>query len=101
MTGHLGDIRRLLKVDVQKAKAELEKHVTGIRMVPQMEGKKGHYVAEGEPVGRLQTYRANSGCRNSRFVLYDLNPCVHFGALFVRSPSHLSIKRPVSTSRNS
>jgi hypothetical protein len=48
VTGQLGDIRQLLTVDVQKAKAELEKHVTEIRMMPQIEGKKGHYVAEGE-----------------------------------------------------
>ena len=48
VTRQLGDIRQILKVDVQKAKAELEKHVSEIRMVPQVEGKKGHYVAEGE-----------------------------------------------------
>ena len=48
VTGQLGDIRQLLNVDVQKAKAELEKHVKEIRMVPQVEGKKGFYVAEGE-----------------------------------------------------
>ena len=48
MTGQLGGIRQLLQVDVQKAKAELKKHVTEIRMLPQVEGKKGHYVAEGE-----------------------------------------------------
>src|SRR5665213_1932041 len=48
VTGQLGDIRQLLKVDVQTAKAELAKHVGGIRMMPQLEGKKGHYIAEGE-----------------------------------------------------
>jgi site-specific DNA recombinase len=48
VTGQLGDIRQLLDVNVQKAKAELEKHVSEIRMMPQIEGKKGHYVAEGE-----------------------------------------------------
>ena len=48
VTGQLGDIRQLLTVDVQKAKAELEKHVSEIRMVPQADGKKGHYIAEGE-----------------------------------------------------
>jgi site-specific DNA recombinase len=48
VTGQLGDIRQLLKVDAQKAKAELEKHVTEIRMFPQVDDKKGHYVAEGE-----------------------------------------------------
>ena len=48
VTGQLSDIRQLFKVDVQKAKAELEKHVSDIRMAPQLEGKEGHYVAEGE-----------------------------------------------------
>src|ERR1035437_523156 len=48
VTGQLGDIRQLLKVDVQKAKVELAKHVTEIRMMPQIEGKKGHCIAEGE-----------------------------------------------------
>ena len=40
--------KQLLKVDLQRAKAELGKHVSGIRMVPQVEGKKGHHVAESE-----------------------------------------------------
>ena len=44
----LADIRKLLNVDLQQARAALEKHVTSIRMVPQLEGDKGHYVAEGE-----------------------------------------------------
>jgi hypothetical protein len=44
----VGDIRQILKVDVQKAKAELGKHVSGIRTVPQVEGKKGQHVAESE-----------------------------------------------------
>jgi hypothetical protein len=48
VTRQLGDIRQLLKVDIQKAKAELEKHVSEIRMVPQVEGEQGHYIAEGE-----------------------------------------------------
>jgi hypothetical protein len=48
VTGRLGDIRQLLRTDVQKAKTELEKHVVGIRMVPQSKGTKGHYIAEGE-----------------------------------------------------
>src|ERR1035438_2782305 len=46
VTWQIGDIRQLLKVDVQKAKVELEKHVQEIRMVPQADGKKGHYIAE-------------------------------------------------------
>jgi archaellum component FlaC len=48
VTRQLGDIRQLLSADVQKAKTELAKHVTAIRMVPQGEGKTGFYVAEGE-----------------------------------------------------
>ncbi len=48
VTGQLGDVRQLLQVDVQRAKAELQKHVTEIRMVPQGEGRRGYYVAEGE-----------------------------------------------------
>jgi hypothetical protein len=52
VTPQLGDIRQLLTVDVQKAKAALEKHVSSIRMIPEAEGKKGHYIAEGmESVG--------------------------------------------------
>ena len=48
VAGQLGGIRQILKVDVQKAKAELEKHVTSIRMVPQVGRKKGLYIADGE-----------------------------------------------------
>jgi hypothetical protein len=44
----LGDIRSLLNADVQRARAELAKHVGSIQMQPQAEGKKGHYVAVGE-----------------------------------------------------
>ena len=44
----LGDIRQLLYADVRRAKIELAKHVSGIRMLPQPEGKKGHYIATGE-----------------------------------------------------
>lgn len=40
-------IRQLLKIDVLKAKVELEKHVSGIRMAPQTGEKKDYYVAEG------------------------------------------------------
>ena len=47
VTGQLGTIRNLIRTDVRKAKEELEKHVSKIRMVPQSDGKKGHYVAEG------------------------------------------------------
>ena len=43
----LGNLRKLLAADVERAKLELAKHVTEIRMVPQMLGKKGHYVATG------------------------------------------------------
>ena len=48
VTGQVGDIRKLLRTDTMKAKLELEKHVKEIRMVPQADGKKGHYIAEGE-----------------------------------------------------
>jgi hypothetical protein len=48
VTDRLGDIRQLLYSDVQKAKGELAKHVGSIEMVPQAEGKEGHYVAIGE-----------------------------------------------------
>ena len=47
VTGQLGDIRQLLKVDVQRAKAQLAKHVGEIRMLPQLEGKRSYYIAEG------------------------------------------------------
>ena len=44
----LGDIRHLLNADVQRAKAELAKHVAGIQDLPHADGKKGHYTAVGE-----------------------------------------------------
>ncbi len=44
----LGDIRHVLQTDVQKAKAQLAKHVTEISMIPQPEGRKGHYIASGD-----------------------------------------------------
>jgi hypothetical protein len=43
----LTDIRRLLTADVERAKLELSKHVTEIRMLPRGEGRKGHYIASG------------------------------------------------------
>jgi hypothetical protein len=44
----LCNIRQLLNADVQRAKVELAKHVSGIRMVPEGAGKQGHFVAVGE-----------------------------------------------------
>jgi hypothetical protein len=44
----LGNIRELLSGDVEGAKLELAKHVTDIRLNPEGEGKKAHYVAAGE-----------------------------------------------------
>jgi hypothetical protein len=38
----------LLNADTQRAKVELAKHVSGIRMEPHTQGKKGHYIATGE-----------------------------------------------------
>lgn len=48
VTDRLGNIRQLLYADVQRAKDEPAKHVKSIEMVPQAEGKEGHYVAIGE-----------------------------------------------------
>ena len=48
VTERLGNIRGLLTVDVQKAKAELAKHVSPIEMLPQETGRSGHYIAAGE-----------------------------------------------------
>ncbi len=48
VTGQLGGVRQLLQVDVQRAKADLQKHVAEIRMMPHVEGKKRYYVAVGE-----------------------------------------------------
>jgi hypothetical protein len=47
VTENLGDIRQLLCANVQRARAELAKHVTAVHMQPQFDGKKGHYVATG------------------------------------------------------
>jgi len=73
--GQLGDIRRLLTTDVQKTKAELEKHVTSIRMVPQIEGKKGHYIAEGEwnLLGGYGEDAGNPATKRIRMVAGDRN----------------------------
>ena len=46
--GQVSTLRHLIRTDVRKAKEELEKHISKIRMVPQMTEKKGYYVAEGE-----------------------------------------------------
>jgi site-specific DNA recombinase len=48
VTERLGNIRAILSADVDSAKLELAKHVKEIRMLPQMIGEKGHYVAAGE-----------------------------------------------------
>ena len=45
VSGQLGDLRSLIRTSVSKAKAELHKHISGIRMIPQDEGKKGHSVS--------------------------------------------------------
>jgi hypothetical protein len=44
----LGNIREFLSADEERAKVELAKHVTDIRMNPEGEGKNAHYVAAGE-----------------------------------------------------
>ena len=40
VTGQLGDVRQRLRVDVQEANAELEKHVSEIRMIPKLKERK-------------------------------------------------------------
>jgi hypothetical protein len=44
----LGNIREMLRADVPRARVELAKHISEIRMLPQPHGKKGHYIATGE-----------------------------------------------------
>ena len=48
VTERLGNIRGLLAADVQRAKAELARHISTIEMIPQGAGRKGHYIAAGE-----------------------------------------------------
>ena len=47
-TERLCDIRGLLTANVQRAKAELAKHVSTIQMFPKETGHAGHYVAVGD-----------------------------------------------------
>ena len=79
VSGQLDDIRQLLKVDVQKAKAVLEEHVTSIRMIPQIDGKRGHYIAEGEwdLLGGYGEDAANSATKRIR----NNNQISHLGPL--------------------
>jgi len=60
VSGQFGNLRDLIRTSVAKAKAELHKHVSEIRMLPQAEGKKGYYVAEGN-WDLLGGYREDSG----------------------------------------
>jgi site-specific DNA recombinase len=46
--GKMGDLRALLAGDPAPARKELLKHVSEIRMMPQVGDGKGHYVAKGE-----------------------------------------------------
>ncbi|MGB6395391.1 MAG: recombinase family protein [Bradyrhizobium sp.] len=48
VTERLGNIRGLLAADVQRAKAELARHISTIEMIPQGVDRKGHYIAAGE-----------------------------------------------------
>ena len=48
VSDRFGNIRKILNTDVLRAKGELAKHISEIRMVPQAGEKKGHYTAEGE-----------------------------------------------------
>ncbi len=70
VTRQLSDIRQLLHVDPQKAKTELSKHVTEIKMVPETDGKKRYYVAEGEwnLLGGYGEDAGNSATKRIRMV---------------------------------
>ena len=61
VTERLMNIRTLLNCDVERARAELTKHVTGITLQPQQ----GHYVALGEwnLLGRQPAARDSDGMR--------------------------------------
>lgn len=48
VTERLSNLRGLLYADVQRARTELAKHVSGIKMFPHLARDKGHYVASGE-----------------------------------------------------
>jgi len=76
VAGQMGNVRQLLKADVQKAKVLLKTHVSGICMVPQVEGKKGHYVAEAEwnLLGGYGDKSGNPGTEHVRWLRgKDLN----------------------------
>jgi site-specific DNA recombinase len=47
VTERLSNIRELLSADVQRAKAELKKHISTIDMLPQQTASKGYYIAAG------------------------------------------------------
>jgi DNA invertase Pin-like site-specific DNA recombinase len=70
VSGQLGTIRDSIRTSVAKAKAELHKHVSGIRMLPQAEGKKGFYVAEGnwDLLGGYGEDSGSSGIPHFRMV---------------------------------
>jgi hypothetical protein len=48
VTVRLANLRGVLYADVAKARAALAEHITEVRMLPQTENGKRHYVAEGE-----------------------------------------------------
>ncbi|MCL5743913.1 MAG: recombinase family protein, partial [Acidobacteria bacterium] len=47
ITTRLADLRALLYTDVERARFELGKHITEIRMLPESSGKDSHYAATG------------------------------------------------------
>jgi hypothetical protein len=67
VTERLSNIRQILAADVDRARAELGMHVSEIRMIPQGQGKTGHYVAEGE-WNLLGGYSLESGEKRVRMV---------------------------------
>ena len=66
-TGQLGNIRQLLRNDLQKAKVEREKHVTEIRMYRKSKARSGttcwtQLGGYGEKAGTSATERIRFGC---------------------------------------
>ncbi len=46
---HLGDVRKVLNAEVEKARTEIARHLPGVEMRPvASSGGKGHYIAAGE-----------------------------------------------------
>ena len=75
VTDRLGNIPQLLDADIPRAEVEMGKHVTAIEMVPQSEGKEGHYIAIGEwnLLGGLEENLDDAEKKRVRMVAGDRN----------------------------